>query len=174
MDEAEVKVSEARQQDVGRGICRLDPEVAKNLGISTGDIVEISSPKKKTAAKSWHGYPDDRGKGIIRIDGATRRNAEVSIDDKVKIKRIEAKDATKISFSPTDPLRIQGGEAYLRRILENRVLTAGDYIEIPIMGRKIVLMVTGHIPKAEAVLVRDTTTIEISDKVTTDSRVPKI
>ncbi|OLS20813.1 MAG: VCP-like ATPase [Candidatus Heimdallarchaeota archaeon LC_3] len=174
MEETEVKIAEARQQDVGRGICRLDPEVAKSLGISTGDIVEISSPDKKTAAKSWHGYPDDKGKGIIRIDGATRRNAEVSIDDKVKIKRIEAKDATKISFSPTDPLRIQGGEAYLRRILENRVLTAGDYIEIPIMGRKIVLMVTGHIPKAEAILVRDTTTIEISDKVTTDSRLPKI
>ena len=174
MEETEVKIAEARQQDVGRGICRLDPEVAKSLGISTGDIVEISSPDKKTAAKSWHGYPDDKGKGIIRIDGATRRNAEVSIDDKVKIKRIEAKDATKISFSPTDPLRIQGGEAYLRRILENRVLTAGDYIEIPIMGRKIVLMVTGHVPKAEAILVRDTTTIEISDKVTTDSRLPKI
>ena len=63
------------------------------------------------------------------------------------------------------PLRIQGGEAYLRRILENRVLTSGDFIEIPIMGRKIVLMVTGHIPKAEAVLVRDTTTIEIRPNI---------
>ncbi len=92
MEETEVKVAEARQQDVGRGICRLDPEIAKSLGISTGDIVEISSPKKKTAAKSWHGYPDDKGKGIIRIDGATRRNAEVSIDDKVKIRRIIIKE----------------------------------------------------------------------------------
>lgn len=170
----EVRVAEARQQDVGRGIARLDPDVAKQLGISTGDIVEIVSPKKRTAAKSWHGYPDDRGKGIIRIDGATRRNAETSIDDKVKIRKLEAKDARVVTFAPTDPLRIQGGEAYLRRILENRVLTAGDYIEIPIMGRKIVLVVTSHLPKAEAVLVRDTTQIEISEKVNTETKLPKI
>ena len=170
----EVRVAEARQQDDGRGIARLDPDVAKQLGISTGDIVEIVSPKKRTAAKSWHGYPDDRGKGIIRIDGATRRNAETSIDDKVKIRKLEAKDARVVTFAPTDPLRIQGGEAYLRRILENRVLTAGDYIEIPIMGRKIVLVVTSHLPKAEAVLVRDTTQIEISEKVNTETKLPKI
>ncbi|HKZ42049.1 MAG TPA: CDC48 family AAA ATPase [Candidatus Hodarchaeales archaeon] len=173
-DISECRVNEARQQDVGRGIARLDPDVAKALGISTGDIIEITSPKKRTAAKSWHGYPDDRGKGIIRIDGATRRNAEVSIDDKVKIRKIEAKDARVVSFAPTDPLRIQGGEAYLRRILENRVLTQGDYIEIPIMGRKIVLIVTSHLPKADAVLVRDTTQIEISDKVTSETRAPRI
>ncbi|MHA2362931.1 MAG: CDC48 family AAA ATPase [Candidatus Hodarchaeales archaeon] len=172
--EAEVRVAEARQQDVGRGIARIDPEIAKKLGIATGDIVEIASGSKKTAAKSWHGYPDDRGKGIIRIDGATRRNADTSIDDKAKIRKVEAKDARAVYFAPTDPLRIQGGEAYLRRLLENRVLTAGDFIEIPIMGRKIVLVVTNHLPKAEAVLVRDTTTIEISEKVTTETKVPKI
>ena len=170
----EVRVAEARQQDVGRGIARLDPDVAKQLGISTGDIVEIVSPTKRTAAKSWHGYPDDRGKGIIRIDGATRRNAQTSIDDKVKIRKLDAKDARVVTFAPTDPLRIQGGEAYLRRILENRVLTAGDYIEIPIMGRKIVLVVTSHLPKADAVLVRDTTQIEISEKVNTETKLPKI
>ena len=81
----EVKVAEARQQDVGRGIARIDPDVAKELGIATGDIVEITSGRKRTAAKSWHGYPDDRSKGIIRIDGATRRNADTSIDEKVTI-----------------------------------------------------------------------------------------
>jgi len=149
---------------VGRGIARIDPDIAKRLGIATGDIVEISSGKKKTAAKSWHGYPDDRGKGIIRLDGATRRNADTSIDKKVKIRKIEAKDGRLIRFSPTNPLRIQGGEAYLKRLLENRVLTQGDFIEIPIMGRKIVLVVTSHLPKVDAILVRDTTQIEINEK----------
>ena len=148
----EVKVAEARQQDVGRGIARIDPDVAKELGIATGDIVEITSGRKRTAAKSWHGYPDDRSKGIIRIDGATRRNADTSIDEKVTIRKIEAKDARVVYFSPVESLRIQGGEAYLRRLLENRVLTAGDFIEIPIMGRKIVLVVTNHVPKTDAVL----------------------
>ncbi len=170
----EVKVAEARQQDVGRGIARIDPDVAKELGIATGDIVEITSGRKRTAAKSWHGYPDDRSKGIIRIDGATRRNADTSIDEKVTIRKIEAKDARVVYFSPVEALRIQGGEAYLRRLLENRVLTAGDFIEIPIMGRKIVLVVTNHVPKTDAVLVRDTTQIDISEKVSAETKVPKI
>jgi transitional endoplasmic reticulum ATPase len=170
----EVKVAEARQQDVGRGIARIDPDVAKELGIATGDIVEITSGRKRTAAKSWHGYPDDRSKGIIRIDGATRRNADTSIDEKVTIRKIEAKDARVVYFSPVESLRIQGGEAYLRRLLENRVLTAGDFIEIPIMGRKIVLVVTNHVPKTDAVLVRDTTQIDISEKVSAETKVPKI
>lgn len=170
----EVKVAEARQQDVGRGIARIDPDIAKDLGIATGDIVEIGSGRKKTAAKSWHGYPDDKSKGIIRIDGATRKNADTSIDEKVTIRKIDAKDARVVYFSPIESLRIQGGEAYLRRLLENRVLTSGDFIEIPIMGRKIVLVVTNHIPKTEAVLVRDTTQIEISEKVSAETKVPKI
>ena len=170
----EVKVAEARQQDVGRGIARIDPDIAKELGIATGDIVEITSGRKRTAAKSWHGYPDDRSKGIIRIDGATRRNADTSIDEKVTIRKIEAKDARVVYFSPVESLRIQGGEAYLRRLLENRVLTAGDFIEIPIMGRKIVLVVTNHVPKTDAVLVRDTTQIDISEKVSAETKVPKI
>jgi len=160
---------------VGRGTARIDPDIAKRLGIATGDIVEISSGRKKTAAKSRQGYPDDRGKGIIRIDGATRRNADTSIDKKVKIRKIEAKDGRLIKFSPTDPLRIQGGEAYLKRLLENRVLTQGDFIEILIMGRKVLLVVTSHLPKVDAILVRDTTQIEISEKVSnTINKLPAI
>ena len=170
----EVKVAEARQQDVGRGIARIDPDIAKELDIVTGDIVEITSSTKRTVVKSWHGYPDDGSKGIIRIDGATRRNANTSIDEKVTIKKIEAKDASIIYFSPVEPLRIQGGEAYLRRILENRVLIAGDFIEIPIMGRKIILVVTNHVPKTDAVLVRDTTKIDISENISAETKIPKI
>ena len=170
----DVKVAEARQQDIGRGIARIDPDIAKELGIETGDVIEIVSEKRKTAAKSWYGYPDDRSKGLIRIDGATRRNAETSIDEKVKIRKIEAKDASIVYFSPAEPLRIQGGEAYFRRLLENRVLTIGDYIEIPIMGRKIILTDTNHVPKSDVVLMRDTTQIKISEKVSNELKASKI
>ena len=50
----------------------------------------------------------------------------------------------------------------------------GDLIEIPIMGRKIVLIVVSHSPKADAVLIRDTTRIEISEKVSTETKISKI
>ena len=46
----ELKVAEALQNDVGRGIVRIDSESAKNIDVTTGDIVEISG-NKSTAAK---------------------------------------------------------------------------------------------------------------------------
>jgi len=161
--ETYVKVAEAKPQDVGRGLIRLDPLVAKELGIRSGDVVRLTG-RKNTAAIAWPGYPEDAGKGIIRMDGATRRNAGCSIDDKVKVKKIEAKHAQKVTLAPTEPLRIMGGEQYLVEKLEGRVVMRGDVIEFNIMGRKIDLVVTGHQPPAEAVIMSYSTEVVLSEK----------
>ncbi|MEM1798792.1 MAG: hypothetical protein QXX87_06185, partial [Candidatus Jordarchaeales archaeon] len=153
MSESEVlRVAEAKPQDAGRGIARIDPLVAEKLKISTGDAIEILG-KRSTVVLSWPGYPEDRGKGIIRIDGITRRNAGVGIDDKVTIRKTEVKKATSITFAPTEPLRISGGESYLKDILIGRPVTIGDIVELPVLGRKLALMVVDHKPKAKAVLM---------------------
>lgn len=34
----ELKVAEARQKDVGRGIARINPDIPEKLGIATGDL----------------------------------------------------------------------------------------------------------------------------------------
>ncbi|WP_042684312.1 CDC48 family AAA ATPase [Methermicoccus shengliensis] len=168
-----VKVAEAKPQDAGRGLIRLDPLVAKELGIRSGDVVRLTG-RKKTAAIAWPGYPEDAGKGIIRMDGATRRNAGCSIDDKVKVKKIEAKHAQKVMLAPTEPLRIMGGEQYLSQILEGRVMMRGDVIELNIMGRKIELVVTGHQPPAEAVIMSYSTEVVLSEKPAKEEEVRKI
>ncbi|MHA1168025.1 MAG: AAA family ATPase, partial [Candidatus Hodarchaeales archaeon] len=164
MKEAILRVVEPRQQDVGRGIARLDPDIAAKMNIGTGDVIKIESRRSRTAALVKHGFPEDRNRGIIRIDGATRRNIQVAIDEKVKITKIEAKTAISILFAPTQPLMIKNGELFLRRILENRVITAGDFIEIKLMNRKIVLKVMKHEPSTEAVIVSHITNIDISRK----------
>ncbi len=173
MKELELKVAEAKANDVGRGIARIDPLVMEKLGISTGDVILIIG-KKKTAAVCWPGYPEDEGFGIIRIDGFTRRNAGVSLDDKVKIQKVEAKVAKKVKLAPTEPLRIVGGETYLKSYLENRAVTKGDMIEINIMGRKIGLVVTAVQPYADAVIINYATQIEISEKPVTELKEAKI
>ncbi|MEM2046779.1 MAG: AAA family ATPase, partial [Candidatus Jordarchaeales archaeon] len=177
MSEGEVlRVAEAKPQDAGRGIARIDPLVAERMGISTGDAIEIVG-KKSTVVLSWPGYPEDRGKGIIRIDGATRRNAGVGIDDKVVIKKTEVKKATSITFAPTEPLRISGGESYLRDLLMGRPVSIGDVIELPVLGRKLALMVVDHKPKAKAVLMDYETEVVVSDKPAEEvmkKRVPKV
>jgi transitional endoplasmic reticulum ATPase len=169
-----LRVAEARSRDVGRGIARIDPEAMKKLGLTPGDIVEISG-KRKTVAICWPSYSEDAGKGIIRIDGYIRNNAGVSIDEKVTVRKIEAKKASKITLAPTEPLRIEGAEGYLAQLLEGRVVTRGDVIPIGIMGRKVDLVVTSIQPPAPAVIITVDTQIAIGEKPEAIVReVPKV
>jgi len=163
MSQVSLRVAEAQSRDVGRGIARIDPKVSSEIGLSAGDVVEIHG-KKKTVAIYWPGYQEDYGKSMIRIDGYTRNNAGAGIDEKVDVKKVEAKEAKKITIAPTEPLRITGGEEYLKQILENRVISRGDIIPLGIMGRRINLMVTGFQPPAAAVIVVPSTQVALSDK----------
>lgn len=158
-----LKISEAKSYDAGRGIARIDPEVARELGLQTGDVIGIEGAKR-TAALIWPGYPEDNNTGIIRVDGTVRRNAGVSIDDRVQVRRIQTAPAEKILFAPTQPLKIQGGESYLAHNLDGRVISRGDAVELNIMGRRVDLIVISIKPVSDSVIITDGTQIEISDK----------
>ena len=170
-----LKVAEAKPRDVGRGIARMDPALMEILNISTGDIIMIEG-KNSTAAIVWPGYSEDSNRGIIRIDGNIRRNAGVGIDDKVAVKKVNASDAKKVTFAPTQPLKIMGGEDYLNQLLEGRVLTKGDAVEINVMGRKIDLVVMSYSPSAAAVIMQRNTEVKISEKPVKEGslKVPKV
>jgi transitional endoplasmic reticulum ATPase len=158
-----LKISEAKSYDAGRGIARIDPEVAREMGLQTGDVIGIEGTKR-TAALIWPGYPEDTNTGIIRVDGTVRRNAGVSIDDKVQVRRIQTAPAEKILFAPTQPLKIQGGESYLLHNLDGRVISRGDAVELNIMGRRVDLIVISIKPVSDSVIITDGTQIEISDR----------
>ena len=144
------------------------------LGIKVGDIVQIDG-NKKTVAKVLRGAPEDANRGIIRIDGSTRRNAGVSLDERVAVKKVTAKNAEKITFAPTEQLRLQGGEEYLRQVLEGRALAKGDTITLNVMGNKIDLIVTSFAPSGDAVLMANTTEVKVSDKpAANNGDVPKV
>jgi transitional endoplasmic reticulum ATPase len=156
-----LRVAEARPRDVGRGIARIPAQFSNQLACTTGDVVEIDG-KKRTVAIYWPGYQSDAGNDIIRIDGYVRMNAGAGIDEKVTIRKTEARPAQRLNIAPTEPLRIQGGEEYLRQLLDGRVITRGDLIPLGIMGRRINLVVTGHQPPADAVIITSSTQITIS------------
>lgn len=169
-----LKVAELRPMEAGRGIARIDPEIMDILDLKAGDIVQIDG-KKRTVAKVLRGGPEDANRGIIRIDGSTRRNAGTSIDERVDIKKVIVKDATKISFAPTEQLRIQGGEQYLTQTMEGRAFAKGDILTLSVMGNKIDLVVTSFSPAAEAVLMTRGTEVKITDKPAKETgSVPKI
>jgi len=49
---ATLRVADALQRDVGRGIARIDPKVVQDLGLTSGDVVQITG-KRKTNALCW-------------------------------------------------------------------------------------------------------------------------
>ncbi len=161
-DEIFLKVAEAYHRDVGRGIARVDPDVMAQLGLQSGDVIEISG-KNVVPAIVWPGYPDDRGKRIIRIDGNIRSNAGVGIDDKVKIRKVEAKTAEKITLAPTEPVRLMGGETYLQRLLEGRPVIKGQKIRVEIFGHVLTFVITATKPSG-VVIVSRRTQVELKEK----------
>ncbi|MCK5560444.1 MAG: AAA family ATPase, partial [Thermoplasmata archaeon] len=173
--DVKLKVAEARPNDVGRGIVRIDPYIQKKMNLESGDIVKIIG-KNETVAKVWPGFPNDELSNNTRIDGMIRRNADVGIDENVIIEKITVKNAKKITFAPTQPLKIMGGEEYLQQVLEGRVLSKGDLITINVMGRKIDLIVTNFSPGGDAVLLEAGTNIQISEKPVSEkiSKLPRV
>ncbi len=159
----ELKIAEAKSRDVGRGIARVDPVIYKKMGLRPGDVIMIEGTKS-TAATVMRGYQEDTGSEIIRIDGYIRRNAGVGIDDKVSIRKVVAQTAINVTFAPTKPLRIMGGEEYLSELLEGRVITRGDVITIRVMGSTIDLVVTNLKPSNSVAIISRTTDVKISEK----------
>src|SRR5437763_1195496 len=156
-------VEVAEQRDVGRKIARIDPDIADRLNISSGDVLELSSLRKKTTVLSWPARESDRGKGLIRVDGYTRNKLDVGINDTVEIRKVESKDAKSITFAPTEPLRIVGGEEYLAEYLNGALMTKGDTIPINVMGQRIDLVVVSTNPTGP-VIINDSTKITVSEE----------
>ncbi len=160
--EAVLRVAEAYYRDVGRSIARVDPEVMEELGLQSGDVIEIIG-KNSVPAIVWPGYPEDRGKGIIRIDGSLRSNAGVGIDDKVRIRKVEAKPAEKLVIAPTEPVRFMGGETYLLRLLEGRPVKRGQKIRVEVFGHVLTFVIVSTKPTGVVIVNRDTV-IDLKEK----------
>jgi transitional endoplasmic reticulum ATPase len=162
-DGSSLKVAEAEQSDVGRKIARVDPNVARQMGLSTGDALEISSLGKKTTVLCWPARENDTGKGLVRIDGYLRNRLDVGINDSVEIKKVQSKSAEKVTLAPTEPLRIVGAEGYLQEYLLGNLLSTGDIFPLTIMGQRVDLVVISTNPSGP-VLMEDFTEVTVSEE----------
>ena len=146
-DDKFLRVLEARSQDVGRGVVRIDPELMGPLHLHEGDPVIVEGRK-----------------GTIRLDGLQRRNAQTGLDEKVGVRAVSPKTATKATLAPTEPIRIMGGEEYLAAALEGRLVARGDVVSVPVMGRRFEFLVQSFSPSAEAAEITSATKVRISEK----------
>lgn len=162
-DNITLKVYEAFQNDIGRGIIRIDSKRKSQLGVSTGDIVKLSG-KKQALAIVWQAHPDDEGLDIIRMDGILRYNAGVGLGDRVRVEKAEVKEAKKIVLAPRENMRYSPGfEQYVKRKLIGKPIMKGNILPIGVLGTAIQLGVMQSFPQG-GVIVNENTEIVIKEE----------
>lgn len=128
--EIKLKVAEAVQDDVNKGIARIDTSFLHEINARPGDIVEVEG-SRLTVCITDRAYPGDIGLNIIRMDGLIRRNAKTSIGDLVKIRKVDVKEAKKIIIAPArKDIMIRASTELFKRGLLGRAVVKGDVVAL--------------------------------------------
>ncbi|MCZ7356589.1 MAG: CDC48 family AAA ATPase [Candidatus Methanoperedens sp.] len=123
-----LKVAEADQRDVGKGIVRIDEKFRNMIGVNIFDVVELKG-ERSTSAMVGRSYPQDEGQDVIRMDGLIRTNAKTSISEYVEVMKAEWKEAKKVLLAPViQNIHIYAPSESLRAIFHNRTVSKGDII----------------------------------------------
>ncbi|HEX9862666.1 MAG TPA: CDC48 family AAA ATPase [Candidatus Bathyarchaeia archaeon] len=164
MSEIQLRVGDARQRDVGRGIARIDQLAMQKLGISAGDVIEIVN-KRTTSAIAWPAYSEDQNRDIIRIDGFTRKNAGAAINEYVVVKPAKVKAALGITLAPVD-MRLNVDEDFtnfVRNRLMERTLVEGDTTLVMMLGHAIPFTVSKTRPHGIVKVTTETKLIILNE-----------
>jgi len=175
LDELQLRVAEARQEDVNRFIVRLSSEAMERLGVKTGDVIEIKG-RKITAAIVWPAYDEDRDQEIIRMDGTIRHNAGVSLGEKVTVRKANEKEAKTVVLSPISTSIHKMDKSFVtfvKRRLLNCPLTRGDVINIPLLKRALSFRVISTKP-AGVIIVTDRTNLVVRESAEEAGAIPYV
>ncbi|TFF69351.1 MAG: AAA family ATPase [Promethearchaeota archaeon] len=124
-----LRIEELDKSRSGRSLCYIDQEILEQLGLTTGNIIEIRGKKKTTGIVV--SSIADKGKGIIRLDGIQRLNAGATIGEFVTIKEARVYAAEEIELTPTKPdidLKRQA-DAIKAKLIDKPVVT-GDIVDV--------------------------------------------
>ena len=175
MSEIILKIAEASQRHVGKGIAVVDPKVVEDNNWETGQILEIVG-NRKSHVKLWPGSAQDYGTGIIKVDGITRHNIGSGIGEKISIKKVDAKEAQQVVVSPIEKLSAEGLQEYMQATYIGHVLTTGDTLVVTTqLGGKTQLVVTSTLPSAKPVIVTEQTKFKLGTMTKAiDQSIPRI
>ncbi|MCY0850549.1 CDC48 family AAA ATPase [Sulfuracidifex metallicus] len=168
-----LRVSEARQRDVGKKIGRLTFNIMNKLGADSGDYVEVVGPSGSSIIQAMPTY--DVSDSEIKIDGYVRKAIGVSIGDEVTVKKASVSPANKVVLAPTQPIRFdQSFVNYVKELLTDKPLSKGETIPIPIYTGSLDLVVINTTP-SNSVYITSKTAIEIREEpVKEQASFPKV
>ena len=126
---AKLRIERLEKNRSGRRLCYVDQTIVNEIGLSTGDIVEIRGKKKTTGIVV--SSVADKDKGIIRIDGLERLNAGATIGEYVSIKLADVFPAEQIILTPTRPnIDMKRQAEAIKGKLIDKPVVIGDIVDI--------------------------------------------
>jgi len=174
-EEAQLRVADAKQRDVGHGKVRIDNSTMRKMTVTAGDFVEIRG-KKTTTAVVWPAYTEDQGQDIIRMDGLLRRNAGVALNEYVNVRKGEVKEAQSIVFSPTD-VRLNIDDefvGFVKRRFVDMPFVEGDTAMLSIFGSAVPLVATRTKPKGPVRITENTLVQVLSEPAPERKGIPMV
>jgi transitional endoplasmic reticulum ATPase len=117
------------QQDVGKGIVRVDSKIMEELDIKEGDAIKLEG-NRETVGIAARSYPADKGLGIARMDGYMRKNAGTSLGEHVEVQEADVKEAERIVLAPAEEgvlMQVSDPNIFKRSLL-GRPVMQGDII----------------------------------------------
>ena len=128
--ELKLKVAEAIQDDVHKGIVRIDTSFLNELEVRPGDIVELEG-ERKTVAIADRAYPGDMGLSIVRMDGIIRKNSKTGIGEIIKVRKASIKEGKKVIIAPARKgILIKASPEIFKQGLLGRAVVKGDIVSL--------------------------------------------
>ncbi len=133
-DRLQLTVIEARREDVGRGIVRLDPATLKEIGAAPGDVLEIEG-RTRTVAKAMPTFKEQRGQKVIQLDGVARANAGITLGQKIAVAKVAHASARRVVMAPlgAGPLHADDID-YIARRLDGMAMRTGNRVRTALFG----------------------------------------
>lgn len=126
---ARLRVERLEKNRSGRSLCYVDQTVMEDLGLVTGDIIEIVG--KKTTSGIVVASITDKDTNIIKLDGIQRLNSGVTIGEVVNIRKAEVYPAERVVLSPTKPnIDIKRQAEAIKGKLIDKPVVSGDIVDI--------------------------------------------
>jgi len=124
-----LRIERLEKNRSGRSLCYIDQDVLNEIGLATGDIIEIKGKKKTTGIVV--SSLADKGKGTIRIDGLQRLNAGATLGEYISIQLAEVFPADEIELTPTRPnIDIKRQAEAIKGKLIDKPVVVGDIIDV--------------------------------------------
>ncbi|MFX0167594.1 MAG: AAA family ATPase [Candidatus Hodarchaeota archaeon] len=126
---AKLRVERLEKSRGGRSLCYIHQDVMIDLGLHTGDIIEIRGKKKTTGIAVLNSAY--RGKGIIRLDGLQRLNAGATIGEYVSLKKTKVYPAIEIVLTPTrSNIDLKRQADAIKSKLIDKPVVIGDIVDV--------------------------------------------